>query len=446
MSQIATRAWPIGQERGEGRWWDSALPVVLLVLFLLYTFVGVSPMGQASVDARVEGNDADRIATFALAGLSVGVMALRARTTLRLIGRTWLCWAMVGWITASVLWSDYPDLTLRRAVSMDLITLVCLALAVGCRNLRQFHTVLVFALAAIVVANLVVLALRPDIAITDIGVRGMFSQKNQAGLFGMLAVIVSLCWTVDRRGPLAIVAGLGATGMAFVFLVLTDSKTSIALTLVACLALPLLTAVRRIGKARTGLLLCLAGAVLVAAALFFAASDGDWAKLVSGGGDGSFTGRTQIWGFALHEIGRRPWLGAGYGAFWDVGAENDPLLRAPPGEWLSQVKIGVINQAHDGFLDLLLQGGIPALALALAIWAQAMRRLTGLLFTSDDGSGLRIASMMFLVIMGVLLFHNITETSIWARGQMLASINILITCLAARFTPDPADIDERSDT
>ncbi|MFC6745105.1 O-antigen ligase family protein [Methylobacterium persicinum] len=168
---------------------------------------------------------------------------------------------------------------------------------------------------------------------------------------------------------------------------------------------------------------------------------GDFVGLLTPGNDSSFTGRTQIWDFAASEIARRPWTGYGFGSFWDVGDANDPLLRAPPGSWLATLKIGeradvVINEAHNGYLDLRLQGGAPALAFAVLAQILTILALAVKLFSRRTGRPDAVAAATYLVIALVVLVHNATESSFWMRGQVLANVSILISLLAFRREPE----------
>ncbi|UJB69157.1 O-antigen ligase family protein [Acaryochloris sp. 'Moss Beach'] len=72
--------------------------------------------------------------------------------------------------------------------------------------------------------------------------------------------------------------------------------------------------------------------------------------LISAGKDPSLTGRTDLWVWALDDIGKRPWLGYGYGAFWQDFSSKAALIRYAAG-WQ-------VPSAHNGLLDLLLDLGI----------------------------------------------------------------------------------------
>ncbi len=97
----------------------------------------------------------------------------------------------------------------------------------------------------------------------------------------------------------------------------------------------------------------------------------------------------------------------------------------------------VINEAHNGYLDLRLQGGAPALAFAVLAQLLTVYALAVKLFSRRTTRADAVAAATFLVIALVVLVHNATESSLWMRGQVLANVSILISLLAFRREPAP---------
>ena len=436
LGRTATPGLPAGRAASSEGALERSLPTLLCVLFLAYVFVGTTPMADADSAVLTDGNAVERAVVFAMAGLALAVIATRARTALALVRRSWSIWLLLAWICASVGWASHPDLALRRTAVLVLIALIGLAIATGIGSLRRVHALLLAVLAATLAADLAVTLLRPGFSVTDIGVRGFHAQKNVAGLVGLVAVIAGLGWSVGARTRLQAGSGLATVAAAAAFLVLTQSKTSITLALLAALLMPAILVLRRLGAAVAGLAGLALLAVALVAGLTAAAFDTDILTLVTPGGDTSFTGRTEIWDLARAEIARRPWTGFGYGSYWDVGPEDDPLRRAHPGTWLAQLKPEgaggfIINEAHNGYLDIRLQAGLPGLALALLVAGLTIRGLVGRCFGREPLGGDTAAAITLLLIMLVFLVHNVTESSLWIRGQILANLSILIGFLAS---------------
>lgn len=430
---------PAAAQADGGRvpWPVRCLPGAVALAFLAYVFVGTAPMIDPGASVSGDGSAVERVAVLALAALAGLSLAIRPRAALGLAARAWPVWLVLGWFCASVAWADFPDIALRRVAVTVLVTVIALAVAAGVGPLHRMHALLVGVLAAVIAADLAVTVLNPGFALTDIGVRGFHAQKNVAGLVGMVAVICALGWTLGAPRPGRALAGLCLAGLAGLFLLITQSKTSMMLAALGGLMLPALLVLRRLGPGASAALGLLGLGSLAVALLGASALDVDLLKLMTPGGDTSFTGRTEIWDLAASEIARRPWTGFGFGAFWDVGEANDPLLRAAPGTWLSQVKLGardvaVINEAHNGYLDLLLQGGWPALVLALLAQALTVRALAIKLFARAVPAREAAAVATLLALVLVVMVHNLTESSLWMRGQILANLTILISFLAFR--------------
>lgn len=436
---LAEAVAPIRRPRREF-WVLRLLPPVLTLAFFAYMYIGVMPMSDASAITSGDGNATERFAVLGMTGLALIELFRRRRTVLTLIVRAWPVWLVLGWFCASVVWAAFPDIAVRRVSVMVFICIIALAIAAGIGPLRRVHALMVGLLVVVIAADLAVTALNPGFAFTDLGVRGYHQQKNVAGLVAMVAVIVGLGWILVRPRPGRVLAGLAFVAASVAFLVLTKSKTSIMLAVLGAGMLPCILVMRRLGPAATLAITLLAAGSLAVAYLAVTGSGGNFVGLFTPGNDSSFTGRTQIWDFAASEIARRPWTGYGFGSFWDVGDANDPLLRAPPGSWLATLKIGergdvVINEAHNGYLDLRLQGGMPALIFAVLAQFLTVLALAAKLFDRRLSRADAVAAATFLVIALVVFVHNKTESSLWMRGQILANLTILISLLAFRKEP-----------
>ena len=84
------------------------------------------------------------------------------------------------------------------------------------------------------------------------------------------------------------------------------------------------------------------------------------------GRDVTLTGRTQIWSAVSGQIASRPIGGWGWGTSWS-GTD------APANQILSNIGF-VINQSHNGYLDVALQAGVLAGATIVLLIAVAMSR------------------------------------------------------------------------
>jgi O-antigen ligase len=84
------------------------------------------------------------------------------------------------------------------------------------------------------------------------------------------------------------------------------------------------------------------------------------------GRDSTLTGRTQIWRAAQQLIAERPIGGYGWGGAWDDG----DFVRL----YISQRATWDVPSAHNGYLDALIQAGVPGLVAFLLLAALVVVR------------------------------------------------------------------------
>jgi exopolysaccharide production protein ExoQ len=407
---------------------------LLAAAFLFYVFVGTNPFPSVSLAARVDGNPVDRLYVLGLGGLGALVLLLNYRALPSILLQGAGLWIVAGVAVLSIVWSAYPDLTLRRSIVLVCLTVAAAGVAAGIRDLHRAHTVFAYSMGATMALNLAAVILVPSEAMSDIGAEGWYSQKNAAGAVAMTALLAQCTWLVSgRKSAGHWMIGFAMIAISLAFLLLTRSKTSLALTALALLVLASFSI-----AARGGPVVTLAGALLaiVASSCFLVLltlNDFDLSRIL---GlvleDTSFTGRDELWAFAVRVGMENPWLGHGYGAFWDVGVGGDPLLRMEPGSWLGDVEPGVINQAHNGYLELWLHLGIPLMVFAvLVVLVLAAKGVLFCVIARND-PGVK-AALAFLTIMPfIYLAHNLTEASLFMRGLFMNNIITLVLFVLAR--------------
>jgi O-antigen ligase len=199
--------------------------------------------------------------------------------------------------------------------------------------------------------------------------RGLYSHKNVAGSVMANFVIIGLFIAKARSKAL----GYGIAAASAIFLFFCEAKASTALL---PLTLVLSYAVMRIRSRVASAAIIFAPFVflnvITIGSLHFEAIRAFNKAVMS---DPTFTGRNDIWQFALDHIVDRPWLGHGFGAFWET-----PVTFFTPNYDGSMATHA--SHAHNALLDLALTIGliglIPALFWAMVLpfwdWMRAKRR------------------------------------------------------------------------
>jgi len=180
--------------------------------------------------------------------------------------------------------------------------------------------------------------------------RGVFSHKNVAG--PVMACLSFVGLYVARRGWLWRGGLLFAAAM--VFTLQTGSKTTVGLVPAAIIvvALPGIIGLRFLTSiifvsALVGMAIGTLGIVFIEPVR----------HLVLGHfPDLTYTGRTTLWEFAGEMIAHRRFLGYGYESFWGT-----PLLWSQYQPFDRAWDIRSIVHGHNGYLDIVLTMGFPAL-------------------------------------------------------------------------------------
>ena len=128
--------------------------------------------------------------------------------------------------------------------------------------------------------------------------------------------------------------------------------------------------------------------------------------LFRSGKDATLTGRTDLWQLTTDMIWKQPWIGYGFGGFWQGlnGAESGYILRAIT--WTP-------SHPHNGYLQLLLDLGILGMSIFVIGFVKTMIRSLNLIRSTTA-----VAALWPVVHMAQLLLISTTET------QLLASNNV----------------------
>jgi O-antigen ligase len=333
---------------------------------LLLAWISLRPfvdLGNQQLKDTTTGNETMTYLVFG--GLAMLTLALAMRDNLRGLA-TLLTPAYVlfgGWIATTVVLSVDPATSIKRfalTACVMAVTATLMLLPKSQHELMRWFSIAALALLAVCYLGIM---LAPHLSVhlaTDIqepqlagNWRGAFGHKNVAA--SVMAMLVFLGIYIVRSG--AFLSGGAVIGLASLFLFYSAGKSSLALTFVV-LALTSLTGVVRAFWLRAVMLLSPL-VLLVLLSIGTVMSDGlaEIAKMLPL--DSSFTGRTEIWTFALQSLQLRLPTGYGFEAFWGT----DAIRNVPEGmEWAEYA-----SHSHNGYLDTALSMGLPGLALLIVV-------------------------------------------------------------------------------
>jgi O-antigen ligase len=336
--------------------------------FLVLTLIVIplNPFGDLSdplMAGAWESGDVVNQAAYPLMALLTLSMIPSIRFRQFLAGFTLLVLATLAWLGLCALASQNPELSLRR---FGFTLVVCLTAAGWLflpGNVRRLSTILTAFGATVLMLCYAGIILAPSHAIhqaadfLEPGLagdwRGIFGHKNEAGAVMVLMIFFGI-FIARTSGKL--VGSFVVVG-ALVFLMGTHAKTSLIL-------LPLVLVISylacRSGTLGQLALLCCAPLVLFNAFAVFAAYSPTMEAILNlTVSDASFTGRTDVWQFAIHNILERPMLGHGFMAFW----RTDQVLSDTP---YTDLWANTASHSHNGYLDIALTTGFPGLLLCIA--------------------------------------------------------------------------------
>ncbi len=270
------------------------------------------------------------------------------------------------WILLSVIWSHFPELTLKRSVRITLETSTAVLLAAAYRDQYRLLRVTYFTFCFIMAIDIALLAF-PDISFLDDGFKGFHYHKNDAGVFYLTALPIFLLGTIDRRIFFSRLVSAAFALCCLAFLVLSQSKTSLPLAPISLAITLMLVAARLYSADYTSAIVFMIACVIAVSVMFVAVIglDNFLSYFVD---DLTFSGRTAIWDYTMSLFWENPIFGQGFGAIWNVGIYS--LMQQ------KILNIGlVLKHAHNGYIGLLAEIGVVGLSLLIGLLVVTLCRL-----------------------------------------------------------------------
>ena len=151
------------------------------------------------------------------------------------------------------------------------------------------------------------------------------------------------------------------------------------------------------------------------------------------GRDRTMSGRTWIWEM-VEETHTDPLIGAGFYSFWSTDAARK----------ISALFLGTLNSAHNGFLEMYLDGGAIGLALLILLLLTWARRSVRRMLTRTVLGRLGLCFWILAVI------YNFSETNYFRLEPLWFTLLILMIqcppsrCMMAEDSPLENAVDLRT--
>jgi O-antigen ligase len=384
-----------------------AVGALLLSWISLRPFEDLTNMRVGEVTA---GNELPSYAAFGILALLSLTLALRdsSRGLRTLLSPTFVLFGL--WILATVAMSFDPATSIRRFSLTVFVVVVTASVPLLAKTQEELARWFAIAALTLLAACYVGIVLAPNLSIhlaTDAqepalagAWRGVFGHKNNAA--AVMAMLVFIGIYLVRAGRW--ISAAGVIGLSLLFLVFSEGKSSLVLCF-AVLLLTSLTAIARSFWARA-LMFFMPLLLLNLFSVGTVMSDtlAEFARLLPL--DTSFTGRSDIWVFALQSLKERLMTGYGFASFWGSSA----IQNLPEGkEWAAYA-----SHSHNGYLDAALGLGLPGLVLLIAaIVITPLRDFNA----AERGGNNGPLAMMFLRIWLFGLYLSAMESFFFDRAD-----------------------------
>jgi O-antigen ligase len=386
---------------------DLPLRPLIFVGAFLFAWISLKPFPDLGSDTAldlVSGQDTVTVLVFAaLALLGVGVAASTDRPAFRSL-LTPAFSLLAVWIAIATLTSQDVAFSIKHAAIFAILAALAAALPLMPSGRAQMATLLSLAAAALLALSYFGILFLPEYAIHQASDflepelagdwRGVFGHKNVASFIFCFVAFIGI---YDARlGHRLRGSAIVAASLAFVFF--AHSKSALALW-IPTLAVSLLAS--RAGDRMWWRLLALAPVLALNAIGLGSAFFEPLAMLAASlPVDSTFTGRIDVWRFAVGQIPAHMLTGEGFSAFWNTqsvryGADDSAA-------WVANAANG-----HNGFLDAALTMGLPGLALTLWAFAiQPLRDVGRAARSSADPATLTLMTQIWLFGLYVSSFES----------------------------------------
>ena len=243
-------------------------------------------------------------------------------------------------------------------------------------------------------------------------IQGFTGNANLLCFQGLLGLITIGCLFAAQRTSARLAVAVPAALLDVLIIALTRSATVvIALCTVAAATLVVL-GLRRFGRrGQTGL--AVGSLALIAAIALSSSRVSEPVLRLLGKGD-DFTGRLEIWRLVGTLVGQRPVLGWGWIGYWAPWVYPfDGLVIRDGVQYL---------QAHNAYLDVQMQLGVPGLLALVAVIGSVVWRALRLALRPGP------LSVLPLLLLAALLTQALAESRLLIEGNwaMLVALSVLL--------------------
>ncbi|MBX9255132.1 O-antigen ligase family protein [Desmonostoc muscorum CCALA 125] len=399
---------------------------VFTVLALLIYSGGILTLilsgGALQSDTAEYDSSLTKIVFFVIYLITWLLLILRWKTTLYILTKGLSFYPIFILAALSIIWSVDPSITLKN--SFTLINTSLFGMYFASRyTLKQQLQLLAWTFGIAIGLSIIFVIALPKYGIqADLDSskwRGIYTHKNGLGARMVISSIVFfILGYQDKKHPWR---WLLRTGFSFsILLLLLSSSTSSLIILIS-----MITSFFVFKIGRWSYQLMIPSLIIIATIsqiLYFSLSNAADALLTGIGKDPTLTGRTDLWPLVMDMIWKHPWLGYGYGAFWQGWHGESAYIWLNSG-WTP-------NHAHNGYLTICLDLGFLGLGLFFLGFFRSY--VQGLAWVRITKTGFDIWPVIHMTY---VILASLTESSL-LQSNSLNWVLYVAACLSLKVTDE----------
>jgi exopolysaccharide production protein ExoQ len=337
------------------------------------------------------------------------LLTLRWRKAILVISKGGAIWLLLGIAILSIFWSYSPDITKTRVIALTGTMIFSLYFA-SRYSLKEQLNLLGWTFGISVVLSIIFAILLPKYGQMG-GVhagawRGIYVHKNGLGQRMILSVIIFLVLALNAEKNRWILWSFFAG--SFALMILSRASSPLLGLVIIIGILSILSVLRWRYFFMVPALIALSSIAIVLYSLAISNSE----QLAGAFGKNlTLTGRTDFWPLMVDKIWESPWVGYGFGAFWQgldgpsAYVWNASAFKAPNG--------------HNGYLDLCLELGFVGLsiyAIAFISSFQKAIQYIRIVRTAD--------AFWPTLLFSYVVLSNLTESGLVSQNNFLFLIQV----------------------
>ncbi|MEH2050353.1 O-antigen ligase family protein [Nostoc sp.] len=344
---------------------EYAFTVVTLLMYSGAIFTLILSGGALQQEQVQYDSSSIRIIFFLIYVVTFLLLLLRWKKTLYILSKGLWVYPIFILAAVSIIWSAEPSTTLKNSFTLINSSLFGVYFASRYSLKQQFH-LLAWVFGIIIILSIFFAIVLPQYGIqSDVGKwRGVFTHKNGLGARMVISSIVFLILGYQSKRYSWLF--WGGFSLSILLLILAGSTSSLVNLVILIFAFFAFQVWRWSYSIMIPTIIIMA---IISQILYLWLSNGADVVFSSLGKDSTLTGRTELWPLVMDMIWKRPWLGYGYGGFWQGWDGESAYIWLNAG-WLAP-------HAHNGYLAICLDLGFLGLGVfLLGFWRTYLQGLT----------------------------------------------------------------------